>query len=294
MCKLVQPAGDRSESYRAGFLAVQSKTATATDQHPEGSQANREWKHGYKRAQDECLDFAFVRRQRISQPVWARDKHRVLTNLSRRSLEPFVHTTTINKNASVELSQVVGTEHPDYGGMSWLEMLSRGKKMRSNLNLLLNNPGYYLATMPNDNQPSYYTQDGSSIFIVGDGNHRTCIARFFLAERGLSQLHGVTITHDQIDHELLRLYRRLKTAVDKTGTVARVQPDRSSISEERHQARETYRYEPFLVWRDWKTQRAERLDRNQVRERVEALEVKARRQAFRDRLKTRVKSFMGG
>ncbi len=37
-------------------------------------------------------------------------------------------------------------------------------------------------------------------FYVGsDGNHRTCIARFFLAEQQKSQLHDVTLNHYQVN-----------------------------------------------------------------------------------------------
>ncbi|MCG0237687.1 hypothetical protein L4535_32945, partial [Pseudomonas aeruginosa] len=71
--------------------------------------------------------------------------------------------------------------------------------MQRNLQALLDNPSYYL--QPTERRPAihYNTLDGLSFYVGSDGNHRTCIARFFLAEQQKSQLHDVTLNHYQVN-----------------------------------------------------------------------------------------------
>lgn len=49
-----------------------------------------------------------------------------------------------NDQAAINMFQVVGTRHPDYARMSWLDLVRYGKGMKTNLALHGTNRGYYL------------------------------------------------------------------------------------------------------------------------------------------------------
>lgn len=112
-----------------------------------------------------------------------------------------------NACASIDVNEVVGTEHPDYAGKSWLNLLRNGKRMSINLPLLADNPGYYFETNPKD-PPMYFKLVNGQLYIGGDGNHRTCIAKFFLHYQNVSRLGGVTIDEYVIDYDFKNVYER--------------------------------------------------------------------------------------
>ncbi len=59
---------------------------------------------------------------------------------------PFVKEHRWIDNASIDIFRVVGTQHVDYAGLTWKELLEKGKRMDINLRLYLENPGYYHET----------------------------------------------------------------------------------------------------------------------------------------------------
>lgn len=100
---------------------------------------------------------------------------------------------------TVELSLVVGTEHPDYQGCSWLELLGnppgrpagRLKRINGALLELSNNPGYYLSSEEKALW-SFYLVNGR--YYVAGGMHRTVIGRFLLACNGCpTKVSGVEV-----------------------------------------------------------------------------------------------------
>jgi len=101
---------------------------------------------------------------------------------------------------TVDLSQVAGTEHPDYYGSSWLELLGdppgrpsgRLKRVYGGLLEMSSNPDYYLSNQKKSNW-NFYLVDGK--YYVSSGTHRTVIGRFLLSCNGLPAIvAGVGIT----------------------------------------------------------------------------------------------------
>lgn len=128
-----------------------------------------------------------------------------------------VKSFTVSKywcnQGSINMFRVVGTQHPDYIGLSWCEFLERGKRMRENLRLHTANRHYYLETVVKQPIMYYESLDGTDYYVAGDGNHRTCIARFDFHEHGLSMLHGVNVTDYRIDWSFVETYDRLQEVV---------------------------------------------------------------------------------
>ena len=95
-----------------------------------------------------------------------------------------------NRNATVDLSQVVGMTHSDYGGKTWLELIGgpSGEPMAhlSRVDRVLwdgqRNPGYYLGADIKDHW-SFLKYEGK--LYVSTGHHRTVFGRFLLELNGL-------------------------------------------------------------------------------------------------------------
>lgn len=111
---------------------------------------------------------------------------------------------------SVNIQRVCGTMHPDYAGLTWRELLKKGCKMESNIRLYQKHPEYYLS-LQYLREPSLYFcfYDGKG-YIAEDGNHRACIARFFLYSQKSPFLHGVHINEIQTDIYLMNLFQKMK------------------------------------------------------------------------------------
>jgi hypothetical protein len=106
----------------------------------------------------------------------------------------------------VNVFEVVGTAHPNYIGATWITMLRLGIRMRSiNLPLLQENPGYYFDT--GDKVPDmHYTRINGKLYISGEGNHRTSIAKALFAFLGLHNFGAVKYEEYLVDEEALSLY----------------------------------------------------------------------------------------
>lgn len=142
-----------------------------------------------------------------------------------RELEPYVIEEQRHGSASVNVFRVVGTRHPDYAGKTWLDLLMNGRRMMVNLPLFRDNPGYYLETGAKEPYMHYQSIDGGDIYIGAEGNHRTCIARFFFFTQGLTILHGITLDDYRIDwsfkeacDELRRTAEALRVPIHLTVT----------------------------------------------------------------------------
>ncbi|ETD53084.1 hypothetical protein, partial [Pseudomonas aeruginosa] len=159
---------------------------------------------------DRNLNFDFVRRQVEQPPAWASEVLLSWEEAYPQEKHAFLQSHYWTETGSINVFRVVGTDHWDYQGRSWLDFLTGGKRMQRNLQALLDNPSYYL--QPTERRPAihYNTLDGLSFYVGSDGNHRTCIARFFLAEQQKSQLHDVTLNHYQVNDSFYRLYGQLR------------------------------------------------------------------------------------
>jgi hypothetical protein len=132
-----------------------------------------------------------------SMPPFAHDR---LERFSEFELREKVAVRIHQRNGTVDLSQVAGTEHPDYYGSSWLELLGnppgrpsgRLKRVHGGLLEMASTPEYYLSNHEKDNW-SFYLVDGR--YYVSCGTHRTVIGRFLLACNGLpTVVSGVGVT----------------------------------------------------------------------------------------------------
>jgi len=118
--------------------------------------------------------------------------------------------------ATVEIFKVRGTAHPDYCGISWRELLSAGKRMPQNLALLDSNPEYYVSRDKKHPSMNFEMVDGS-LYLAGDGNHRTCIARFYLNLICESFLHGVELREFVTDKVARANFNKVKELLDSKG-----------------------------------------------------------------------------
>lgn len=198
----------------------------------------------------ENLNFEFVRKQVDQPPAWAQDQLLKWDTAYPRDLEAFLSAHYWSESASVNVHRVVGTDHWDYQGKTWLGFLMSGKRMQRNLQALLDNPNYYLE--PVLRQPSIYynTVDGLNFYIGADGNHRTCLARFFLAEQEKSQLHNVTLNHYHVHTAFFQCYQRLKQIVQTMGLRVDLYPQIVQTGREDTAGWKMDQYLTHLVWKD--------------------------------------------
>ena len=81
--------------------------------------------------------------------------------------------------------------------------------MKKNLDRFTVNPEYYLSHERSGTPPFFCFQDGKG-YVAEDGNHRACIAKFFLYAQPSPLLHGVHLVEVQTDARMESLFSRLK------------------------------------------------------------------------------------
>jgi hypothetical protein len=141
-------------------------------------------------------------------PDWAGNIMEEFTVGYRELADKYASSKYWSSNESLNIQDIAGTEHPDYAGGSWLNLLNNGKRMQSvNLPLLSENPGYYYENELKKPNMEYVRIDDKTFII--EGNYRTCIARFLFHYQGLAILHGVTLEAYTIDYCFKRVFERL-------------------------------------------------------------------------------------
>jgi hypothetical protein len=81
---------------------------------------------------------------------------------------------------------------------------------------------YYSDTAVKQPSMLYISLDGKSWFVNGDGNHRTCLARFHFARMNAlgksseALVHGVTMDDYRVNWRLYEAYRNLQAALLKS------------------------------------------------------------------------------
>lgn len=120
-------------------------------------------------------------------------------------------------NESINVFNVIGTAHPDYIGLTWNEFIHVGKRMKLNLSLLKTNPQYYLDK--ERKVPSmYYVEVDDKLYVDGDGNHRTALAKFFHYYNGSEPvLHGVIVKKYKIDYVLKEFVESTNSILQEKG-----------------------------------------------------------------------------
>ena len=119
-------------------------------------------------------------------------------------IKDFVIVEEVRQTEDVDISSVVGTAHPDYQGLYWSEMLLKGKRMHLNLPLLEENPSYYLDGERKLPVMEYLELEGK-VYVYGDGNHRTAIAKVFLGLLGKKEFGKVYLRKWTLDEKALEL-----------------------------------------------------------------------------------------
>lgn len=159
------------------------------------------------------LLFPFVQKQINNPPHWGDERLLSWDDAFPQECQQFVTQHYWTAEASVNVFNVVGTEHWDYQGKTWLEFLQGGRCMPLNLQCLETNPNYYLSLTQRNPQIYYKTVDGVRFYVGSDGNHRTCLARFLLAEQAKAHIHCVTVDHYKVDWAFYNVYQQLKAII---------------------------------------------------------------------------------
>jgi len=206
-----------------------------------------------------------------SPPHWANDIIEPFDEEGFRLAQPFVVESYWSGQQSVNVFDVVGTQHPDYAGRSWLEFLREGKRMDLNLALQRENPGYYLDDSPKRPGMYYRAVDGDRWFVAEDGNHRTAIARFMFHEMGRSMLHGVTVLKYRTDRRAAEVAAEVSGLIEERGLRVRLRIRRTKLSREDTGGwmREEWKVE--FEWTDLRRGVSERLEVDEVEQRVDGL-----------------------
>lgn len=149
-----------------------------------------------------------------------------------RRLGPFFSEHYWHGNASINPFRVVGTQHPDYTGMNWIEFLEKGKRMNINLKLLELNPIYYYEAKKKDPTMYFLSIDGGDLYIGEDGNHRTCISKALFYLDGSSILHGVVLNDYRVNWEFKKAFEELKDFIEKNNLPFMVEAISEIVSRE--------------------------------------------------------------
>lgn len=138
---------------------------------------------------------------RADMPSWAQIPLARWDDTGFRVMSDFVTEHYWTGQGSINVYRIVGTDHPQYAGMTWLELLERGKRMDINIPLAEKNPGYYTQAEQAHTGMNFVSLDGINWYVSADGNHRSCLARFcfHLQGEGRTQLHNVCQSVYQVD-----------------------------------------------------------------------------------------------
>jgi len=142
-------------------------------------------------------------------PRFAGETIEIFDSVRYVEIEPFIQEYFWEDQGSVPLGQIVGVSDASCRGLTWQEFLQRGRRMDLNLVLLEQNPEYYGGS-PEKKSLSYLRIDDGGYYAYPDGEHRTCIAKFFGFFNQVEALQGVTVSLCRLDHEALALFHVLQ------------------------------------------------------------------------------------
>lgn len=176
-------------------------------------------------------------------------------------LTPFIKSHYWSDRHSVNVFSVVGTAHPDYIGLSWREFLHQGRRMRANQEMLATNPKYYEQTFVKQPSMLYISLNGKHWYVNGDGNHRTCLARFYFDQQNLDHSHTMTMVHGvtsddyRVDWDLYHLYQNLLKAIRAAKLNFQIEPVRSHFERQDGPGWKIDKYQTQLKVLDDKSER---------------------------------------
>lgn len=204
--------------------------------------------------------FPFVQKQLSMPPHWSDQVIQTWRDVMPADKEGFITHHYWTETGSVNVFQVVGTDHWDYQGKTWLELLKAGKRMPHNLQKLSDNPDYYLKPVERRPRIHYYTTDGMHFYVGADGNHRTCIAKFFLYEQAKSQLHDVSLDHYRVDESFYQTYLQLSALIEKLVLPVKLRVERKQVGRKDTHGWKVDEFTPSLIWLNYQTGEEKVLD----------------------------------
>lgn len=136
-----------------------------------------------------------------------------------REIDGFDLKQVHHENATIDVRNVVGSNHGTYVSQPWQYLIFHGKYSSDRLKELSNNPEYYLEEITCERRPNLH-KVGQDLFIVGDGNNRTIIAKFFfyynqdkIAE---PLLRNVILTEHFVDWNSLSIKKEIEFLLTDT------------------------------------------------------------------------------
>lgn len=173
---------------------------------------------------------AFIRRVQESGSVLNNTIEPFPENIE--DLRRFAVTAYWSHAQIVNVFEVVGTACADFSGATWITMLRLGKRMWSiNLPLLRENPGYYFE-LSSKEPDMHYTRINGRLYISGEGNHRTAIAKALFAFLGEQNFGAVKYEELWIDEEAMRLYGEAQQLILQKRLPLRLEPRRTALKRE--------------------------------------------------------------
>lgn len=119
----------------------------------------------------------------------------------------FIKEEYWQNDATINIFEVCGSNHPDYIEKSYFNLLLNGKRMNQNLQMFHENPTYYTDSTLKD-PTMYYSKHDDKLYLSGDGNHRTTIAKAYFHYLERDDFAGVKLTEYIIDHELDQAFNK--------------------------------------------------------------------------------------
>lgn len=123
----------------------------------------------------------------------------VIAPLSCESMKnQFKASLTWSFNGSINIQRVVGTMHPDYAGLTWREMLEKGRRMYNNIKLYKQKTEYY-TTFHESRFPSmsFFTMEKGMLpkmVIIEHALHDF----FFILKKSISFMESMFMNNIQI------------------------------------------------------------------------------------------------
>ncbi|MEL0579069.1 hypothetical protein AACK17_10975 [Pectobacterium punjabense] len=185
---------------------------------------------------NEVSDY-FIKRVNENKPQWANETIQRWDDATFRLAGDFITHHYWTSQGSINVFRIIGTDHPQYAGMTWLEFLDRGKRMDINIPLIEKNPAYYTDPECLHAGMNFISLDGIHWYVGSDGNHRSCLSRFHfhLEDAGRTQLHHVSLSLFHIDwaffHACRKLYALLPVLLER-GVQGQLDVSRTAVERE--------------------------------------------------------------
>lgn len=163
-------------------------------------------------------------------PPWGKESLLQWDHALLDAVKPFASNHYWSDRHSVNAFAVVGTANREHAGMTWSDLLLRGKRMHENQTLLQRNPEYYHSVDIKVPVMRLVSMDGHRWLVNDGGDHRVCIARYhFERLRALgiasqTMLHGVMVDDYRIDWGMQQLYSDIQQLLLNRAGHFRVEP----------------------------------------------------------------------